>query len=231
MATLIWDFNGTLAYRRDGWSGALLSVLRRDNPTTSATIEQIRPFLTSGFPWHAPENPHPGQSATDWWDELRPLFARALRGAGAGDSAYRLAGQVRTEYLEPRTWQRFEDSLPTLDMLKACGWRHILLTNHAPELEVLLSALGFTDSFAAVFCSAETGYEKPHPKAFRSALDMLDPGESVYLVGDSYSADVRGAMEVGLQAVLVRTTNPESGLSFPTLGEFAAWLNSTSPSQ
>lgn len=227
MKTLIWDFDGTLAWRSGGWSGALLNVLRKHDPTTKATVEQIRPYLLSGFPWHAPENPHTDQSTADWWDELQPLFARALRAAGAGDASYRLAGEVRVEYCDPRAWQLYDDTLPALATLTDEGWRHILLTNHVPELPDLLAALGLQDSFAAVLCSAQTGYEKPHPKAFRAALDLLSPAETVYIVGDNYSADVRGAAEVGLAGVLVRKPHPQAQRFFATLPAFTAWATSS----
>lgn len=206
---LIWDFDGTLAWRTGGWTGALLSVLNDADPELNASADMIRPLLQSGFPWHAPENAHPGLDADEWWDELIPLFARALRGAGLKNGkTLELAYQVRSAYLNPNTWQRYEDALPTLKTLQEQGWTHVLLTNHVPELSNLLDLLKMNNSFTAVFNSAQTGYEKPNPKAFRAVSDWAGPNAVLWVIGDSYPADFIGAQENGLPAVLVHKPHP-----------------------
>lgn len=56
----------------------------------------------------------------------------------------------------------------------------------------------------AVYTS-EIAYAKPHPEAFRAALDAVgveDPRNAVY-VGDRPYEDVHGAQRVGMRAVLV----------------------------
>jgi putative hydrolase of the HAD superfamily len=53
--------------------------------------------------------------------------------------------------------------------------------------------------------SSEIAWAKPHPEAFRAALDAVgvaDPGRAVY-VGDRLFEDVFGANRVGMHAVLV----------------------------
>ena len=62
---------------------------------------------------------------------------------------------------------------------------------------------------AAIFNSAQTGYEKPHPQAFRNVLAWLPEPEAVWMIGDNYTADVLGAQAVGLPGILVRETHPE----------------------
>ncbi len=58
MQYLIWDFDGTLGYRSGMWSGTLLEVLRQEMPECPATVDDMRPYLQDGFPWHRPEQPH-----------------------------------------------------------------------------------------------------------------------------------------------------------------------------
>jgi putative hydrolase of the HAD superfamily len=213
---LIWDFDGTLAHRPGGWSAALAAVA---GPGISA--EQVRPFLQSGFPWHAHECAHLGLSPDEWWEELIPLFTRALRGAGLpAEEARSLACNVRSEYLRPGAWQRFEDAVPALDQLSARGWQHLLLTNHVPELPSLLGLLGLSGRFEAIFNSAETGDEKPNPHAFRNVLNWILRGRrtgslaeispilQIWVIGDRLSSDVIGAQEAGLRAILVRQREP-----------------------
>lgn len=220
---ILWDFDGTLAYRPGGWAGALAAVLRQSAPEVKADEESIRPFLQSGFPWHAPENAHPNLSADEWWDELTPLFARAFRGAGA-KNGIDLAQKVRAVYADPSAWKLHDDVLPVLATLKKQGWTHVLLTNHVPELPALLKHLGLDKSFARVFNSAETGYEKPNGHAFRQVLDWAGPTEDVWVIGDSYTGDVVGAREAGLKAILVRQPSKGAELYCERLDQLSTIL-------
>jgi putative hydrolase of the HAD superfamily len=208
---LIWDFDGTLAWRPGGWAGALLSVLRRKAPDNKATAETIRPYLQKGFPWHAPENAHPGLAPLEWWEDLLPIFARAYRGAGLDNSqAAVLARDVRSAYIDPAGWQLYHDSRAALQNLSTRGWTHLLLTNHVPELPFILDRLEICDFFSGLFNSAETGYEKPNPKAFRAVLDWIGAKGPATMIGDNYTADILGAGEVGLPAILVRQPHPDA---------------------
>ena len=202
---LLWDFDGTLAQRAGGWSSALAEAAAQSAPQLGLTPGDLRQHLQKGFPWHAPEIEHAGLTAEEWWAELHPLFARAYRAAGADpDQARQLAGQVRAAYLNPAAWRRFDDALPALQALSARGWQHVLLSNHVPELPHLLARLALESSFAAVFNSAQTGWEKPNPHAFRRALDWIGPGATVWMIGDNLKSDLLGAREAGLPGVLVR---------------------------
>ncbi|MGN6220568.1 MAG: hypothetical protein ACTHNQ_13785 [Microbacterium sp.] len=49
---VFWDFDGTLARREDLWSGALLDAWRRIDIGAAGTVDQLRPYLRDGFPWH-----------------------------------------------------------------------------------------------------------------------------------------------------------------------------------
>jgi putative hydrolase of the HAD superfamily len=219
---LIWDFDGTLGYRPGMWSGALVEVVRRAFPGSRTTAEDVRPYLQSGFPWHHPERPHPHlRPAAAWWEALCPVFERAFR-CGAGLSAYeaqRVARHVRAVYVNPARWRVFEDAVPCLQTCARQGWQHLLLSNHVPELPMILMALGLAPSFTMVFNSATTGVEKPHPQAFRNVLTALQGAETLWMVGDSVTADIAGAHAVGLRAVLVRTQPPHVGPWCATLAE------------
>jgi len=204
---IIWDFDGTLGQRAGMWSGALLEVLRANGIAPHLTATDLRPFLAGGFRWH---NPHvknlPGTSAEEWWNELDPIFECAFRkGAGAEEvDARRLAKDVRKAYTLPSQWSLFPDTLQTLTLLSAQGWQHVMLSNHVPELGSILQSLGARNFFVAVFNSAGTGVEKPHPEAFENVRSALPPGAQLWMVGDSFAADVQGAESAGIPAILVR---------------------------
>jgi putative hydrolase of the HAD superfamily len=70
-----------------------------------------------------------------------------------------------------------------------------------PERE---ARLGLDRHVERIFNSAQTGYEKPHPEAFRGVFDALGGADEVWMVGDNADADVAGAKAAGIPAFLVR---------------------------
>jgi putative hydrolase of the HAD superfamily len=204
---VLWDFDGTLAERPGRWRGCLLEVLRDEEPGILADADAFIPALRDRFPWHRPDVAHPDLCDREaWWTEILPLLAEAYGDAGVEpDRAAELARLASARYVDPTVgWRLFDDTVPALNRLSEQGWRHAVLSNHVPELEQIMSGLGLDRHVDAVFCSALTGYEKPHPEAFAAALRIRRDGEPVWMVGDNSEADVDGARAAGLPAVLVR---------------------------
>jgi len=131
--------------------------------------------------------------------------------------ARRLVSAVRAAYMDAKGWQVFDDVLPALARLRNHGWRHIVLSNHVPELPELVETLGLGALIAAVYCSACTGVEKPHRKAFETVFARYPEAQSGWMIGDSWRADVQGALAVGRRAILVRFEHPEATLQCKTL--------------
>jgi len=196
---LIWDFDGTLGYRTGGWSKACVDVLADTVPEVA--VEDVRPHLQEGFPWQTPEEPHATSSADDWWEQLYPTFAAAFEANGVPpEHARELARRVRQTYVE-EGWQLYDETLGVLSRLSAAGWTHLVLSNHVPELPSILDRLGLTAHVEELFVSAEIGYEKPHPEAFAPVRSAIGDDVTVWMIGDSYRADVEGATSVGLPAI------------------------------
>ncbi len=203
---LIWDFDGTLGYRVGRWASALQAVLEETTPGQDFDRELLGAQLRGGFPWHTPEAPHPELSSPDsWWDARSPIFAPAFEAGGVDPSTSKeLARRVRGAYVDPRHWRLFDDAIPALRGLSSRGWTHLILSNHVPELPGILHNLGLDGHLHQVFNSAESGYEKPHPRAFDGVLEAVAGADAAWMVGDNPEADVRGAEAVGLPAILVR---------------------------
>jgi putative hydrolase of the HAD superfamily len=218
---LIWDFDGTLAFRPGNWTGVVCDVVAVERPDAGMTPDRLRPHLQSGFPWHEPDIVRKPCSADRWWSELLPVLARAVQSAAGLDApeARRLVKGVRAAYTDAKSWQVFDDVLPALARLRDRGWSHIVLSNHVPELPQLVEALGLSDFIAAVYCSACTGVEKPHRKAFETVFALYPGAQSGWMIGDSWRADVQGALAVGMRAILVRSEHPEATLQCKTLEE------------
>ena len=82
----------------------------------------------------------------------------------------------------------------------------LLSNTHWPRTfhEHFLERDGLVDLIDARLYTSEMPYQKPHPTAFRTALDAVgvdDPARAVF-VGDRPFDDISGAKGVGLKAVL-----------------------------
>ena len=224
---LLWDFDGTLGYREGGWTGAMVEVLRRYAPDCDATADHVRPHIQTGFPWHDPHQPYSIRSAAQWWDDLSPIFEKAFTAVGikAAQAEY-MAQEVRFAYTGSKQWRLYDDTISALTQLSEAGWTHLLLSNHVPELSLILQHLQIDRFFAQVFNSAETGYEKPHPQAYRAVLVATGDAESIWMIGDSMVADIAGAAAAGIPGILVRKRNAEALYQCNVLMQVPAILQS-----
>lgn len=208
MKTLLWDFDNTLAYRDGMWSQTLHDLLRQ-NGYAAISIDQIHPLLATGFPWQSPEMSHAEFfRGVPWWTYMNACLAKVLQRLGLPQpDAERIASQVRGRFLDSSQWHVYEDVFPCLAEAERRGYRNLIVSNHVPELPQLADALALTPHFIRVITSAAVGYEKPNPRIFQAALAGLEDAKDVVMIGDTYSADVVGALNAGLKAVLVRKPN------------------------
>ena len=205
---ILWDFDGTLARRAGGTSfgTCMVETLDEHEPDHGIDLALIQPFLRSGFPWHAPDIVHPHLStAASWWEHVEPLLVRGFEGVGFASARARTLGRLaRERYVDVRHWEVFDETISALSTLRELGWRHVILSNHVPELPAIVRDLGLAPFFDASINSAETGYEKPHPQAFAIARRAAGNPSTLWMVGDNPVADVAGAQAVGIPAILVR---------------------------
>jgi putative hydrolase of the HAD superfamily len=133
---LLWDFDGTLAFRPGHWTGVVCDVVAVERPAVGLTPARLRPHLKSGFPGHAPDVVRQPCPADQWWRALLPALARAVPSAAGLDApdARRLVTGVRAAYTDAQGWQLFDDGLPARACLRDRGGRHSVLSHHAPEL-------------------------------------------------------------------------------------------------
>ena len=212
-SVVLWDFDGTLAFREARWRGSLVEALTEVAPGHGLVAADMAPGLRDGFPWHRPETGHPDLNSPDaWWDALQPLFVQAYVGAGVDARPAALAAsRVRAHYIDASRWTVFPDSLAALEELTAAGWLHVIVSNHVPELDGLLRDLGLARHFAGVVNSALVGWEKPNPRIFEAALDRAGRPERVWMIGDNPVADIAGAQALGIPGILV-TPGRDDGL-------------------
>lgn len=103
-------------------------------------------------------------------------------------------------------WHREDDTLPTLEALKAAGYRLGLISNasDAADVHALIDKAQIRPYFQSIVISAEVGRRKPAPQIFGVALRETNsaPGESL-MVGDWLPADIAGAHNLGMRAVWI----------------------------
>ena len=227
---VLWDFDGTLAYRPGMWRSAIVEALDHHVPGHGVDEEQVRPLIRDGFPWHRPQEPHPQLSDPEaWWRHVGGLLNKTMRQLGFDEEASaRLADAARRRYVDPSSFRVFGDARPTLERLGAGGWRHIVLSNHVPELESIVDGVGLGDLVETVLSSARTGYEKPHPEAFALARTEAGNPAHLWMVGDNPDADVLGAESAGIPAILVRTEDARVSRQAPDLASAASLLEKAS---
>jgi putative hydrolase of the HAD superfamily len=147
---------------------------------------------------------------------LAQLLAAATDRLGL-DAAEALLEEAATRHLDAWTPHitHDPDAVPTLRTLRESGVRVAMLSNtHWPRPfhEHFLERDGLVELIEARLYTSEMPFQKPHPSAFRAALDAVqidDPARSVF-VGDRPFDDISGAKGVGMRAVL-RTSSPVPG--------------------
>jgi len=118
----------------------------------------------------------------------------------------RLAAEV--EWLWQQQPSRNLFRAPIADMvvlarsLRARGVRTAVLSNSEGRLAELLTEIGVADAFEVIVDSGRVGIEKPDPRIFALVLDQLgEPTAAPVHIGDSWSADVAGALAAGWRAI------------------------------
>jgi putative hydrolase of the HAD superfamily len=136
---------------------------------------------------------------------IEEILAEA--GIPSDDPAHPPALAAYQEFWEPHTLTD-PDVLPVWEGLQERGIRVGVLSNTIwtrAYHESVFERDGVLHLVDGAVYSSEIEHAKPHPMAFRAALDavgVLDPAAAVY-VGDRPYEDVHGAQQAGLRAVLI----------------------------
>jgi putative hydrolase of the HAD superfamily len=99
----------------------------------------------------------------------------------------------------------FADTQPVLQVLRQAGYTLGLVSNREEPLDACAAHYGIAEFFHFTLSAGQAGCYKPDPRIFYQALALagdLAPAEAVY-IGDNYFADIVGALNVGMDAILV----------------------------
>jgi putative hydrolase of the HAD superfamily len=209
MKYILWDFDGTLAYRDGNWSGALYSILLNNN-ITDITIDALKPYLTKGFTWHNTEKSNIELFGNKtWWEYYVNNFSNIFIELGVQkDKSKIISKEIKREYMDIAKWHIYDDTIETLEGLIIKNYKNIILSNHIPELEDIVKGLGIDKYFIKIYSSGNIGYEKPNSKIYEYVLNDLKINTSdCLMIGDSYSSDIQGETKMGIKSILVRSEN------------------------
>jgi putative hydrolase of the HAD superfamily len=131
-------------------------------------------------------------------------FLRLLEAAGAdrvAERAVTAAGHYRVAY--EAAWRPVPGARALLEAITASGRVVGVVTNNkVAEQRRKLDRTGLAPFVSALVTSEEVGVSKPAPRIFEVALDALElAAADVVMLGDAWSTDIVGAVEVGIRAV------------------------------
>lgn len=100
-------------------------------------------------------------------------------------------------------WRRpIAGMIELVDDLIAAHVRVAVVSNSEGRLAELIDEMGWSNRFAIVADSGKIGIQKPDRAIFAWAAERLSvPLERIVHIGDSFAADIEGALGAGMQAI------------------------------
>lgn len=204
MRAICWDFDGTLVHSHRLWSSSVWKALKDTIPDTAITLDDVVPYIATGFTWHTPENDYTNLVGERWWNYMNKYFENIYLSLGLDGNIAKAASQkVRFIIKDRENYHLYDDTIAVLEWVKKAGFQNILLSNNYPDLCDVLSELNLMPYFDAFVISAQIGYDKPRKEIFDHAKKALPDIDQYYMVGDNVSADIAGGKKSGMTTILV----------------------------
>ena len=126
--------------------------------------------------------------------------------------------KIATDYITflPDNNQLFKGAIEVLEYLKPKYHLHIITNGFAEVQDKKIANSGLKKYFNTITNSEMAGVKKPHPSIFNHALILAETNiKQSIMIGDSVDADVQGALDFGMEAILFDPNNqfPLTGIS------------------
>ncbi|MCL6509873.1 MAG: HAD family hydrolase [Anaerolineae bacterium] len=142
-----------------------------------------------------------------FWVNYNQILLNAMNvGRDCPDCAHRI--QDLFDSYDPQDVV-FADTRPVLQTLHASDYTLGLVSNREEPLEPFTERYGIAEFFSFTLSAGQAGCYKPDPRIFYQALELaggVAPAEAVY-IGDNFFADVIGALNIGMDAILIDPRN------------------------
>ena len=141
-----------------------------------------------------------GHGAGAWKTFLRTVL---VEGGSPGAAKEDLLDWLFVDQKRRNLWQKpVEGMIDVVRDLRRRGVPVAILSNSEGKLVELVAKLGWTGDFPVIADSGVLGFEKPGRAIFEWTADRLGVAiDRLVHVGDSWAADVEGALGVGARAV------------------------------
>ena len=84
---------------------------------------------------------------------------------------------------------------------------------------------GLRECFAHIVLSEEVGCQKPNPRIFEEALRMNGlQAEDVVMIGDSWSSDIQGAINAGIDQIWIKKSKEQGTKNQDTIVQTATYI-------
>ena len=113
--------------------------------------------------------------------------------------------RIANDYIEflPDNNQLFDGAFEVLDYLFSKYNLHIITNGFAEVQQKKINKSGLNNYFKTITNSEMAGVKKPHRNIFEFALSLAKvKRENALMIGDCIDADVRGALNFGMKAIL-----------------------------
>ncbi len=113
-------------------------------------------------------------------------------------------GELFDRFASADAWRMFDDVSETLNLVAARGLRVVIASNLDSRLHPVCDAFEQLRSIKTRCVSAEVGFRKPSRDYYDRLVAMCGcDAQNVLMVGDTPTNDFLGAIDAGLQAVLI----------------------------
>jgi putative hydrolase of the HAD superfamily len=177
-----------------------------------------RSLVADGYEvdWEAFRDAYVAESRRQHEETMRDLreldyvgrLVATLQAVGIGyQDGIAFAERAWANYLAewPRQSTLYDEAPALLSSIR--GTRRLgLVTNFpdGPTARAVFRKLDFDSFFDSIVVSDEVGFRKPHRLVFERALRELgSEPESAVMIGDTFDADVKGAKDIGMRAILI----------------------------
>lgn len=119
------------------------------------------------------------------------------------------AAKFRYEFMERSLIPR-KDAVQTINQIKTKGYVTGLISDCSPEVPILWPKTPFANIIDVSVFSCEVGIKKPDQRIYQILCEKLEvePNECLY-IGDGDSSELEGALEVGMEPILLRVIGEE----------------------
>ncbi len=198
---VFWDCDGTILHQNESFRDSLVKALT-DNGY-EITESEAKEHLKRACSWYFPEKSFTNRTGELWWEDLFSKLTLLL-------DIKKVPADMRKKLMKDFKdnvicfpYVKYEGVADILSYCKMKGYHNFLLSSNFPELNEVITRLGWDEYFDGYCLSSVIGYEKPRKELYLYAYEQAGKPTKSYMIGDNPIADMKGAKSAGMCTVLV----------------------------